>query len=691
MDSKRCSRSTSEGTQHSAHRRLRLEWLEDRRMLATFAVTNTNDAGAGSLRQAIVDANAQAGADTIEFDSVLFSSPQTINLASALPTIAEDLTVTGPGSDFAMVNAGHGSDSIPGTGDGFRLLDIDDSSPGNLLNVDISGLTLTGGDVSGAGGGIRSRENLTVTDVRIVDNATGPGNDGAVGGPGQDGGDGQRSGDGGGIFSSGGDLTIHSSTISGNSTGRGGNGGDGGDGADGLNGEVGGDGGNGESGGYGGGIFTDGGNLTITNSTISGNRSGDGGESGVGGQGGEADFGGISGRGGHGGDGGYGGHGGGIYSSVGEITITGTTISGNVTGTGNDGGAGGEGGFGALGGDGGDGGSAGSGGGIYSVEGQLAISMSTITENRAASAGFGGESGLGGAAGNAGSDGNGGGINSLGNDPTLIDNTIIAANQANGFFPDIMTGTVTLNIEYSVIGDGDGLSPNVSVGNQIGSGALPIDPLLGPLSANGGPTRTHALLPGSPALDAGDPSIVFQPSEFDQRGSPFLRVEDGDFESATAIDVGAYEAQAPPSADFDQDGDVDGTDFLTWQRGFGTTSGALLADGNSDDDEDVDHSDLAVWSTTYGQQPPPLATQQAVDLAVAMLFVEDDEPADHQHLQYDRPVSTEENTEGSDTDPLDGSASDNDESGAVSALPPDTAGSTPVEMELEDDPLTDQA
>lgn len=614
-------------------------------MLATFAVTNANDAGLGSFRQAILDANGAAGADVIEFDQVQFATAQEINLQTALPTITGDLVILGTNADLITINAGRGTDGQHGTGDGFRVIDIDDGDAGNLLNVQIEGVTLTGGDVSGAGGGIQSRENLNLTDVAIIGNATGPGADGAFGLLGQDGEDGSRGGDGGGIFSSGGDLTIVGSTITGNSTGRGGNGGDGGDGIDGPNGDNGGDGGNGESGGYGGGIFTDGGNLVIASSTISGNSTGNGGTSGRGGDGGEGGFGGISGFGGRGGDGGYGGNGGGIYSSVGELTITGSTISGNFTGFGQSGGAGGEGGFGASGGDGGDGGNGGSGGGLYSVEGRLELSMSTITDNQASGGGAGGASGLGAFAGGDGSDGFGGGINSLGNDPFLIDNSILAANRAVGGSPDLVTGAVTLNIEYSILGDGDGLAINSSISNQIGTGLSPIDPKLGPLSANGGPTETHALLRDSPALDAGDPSITFNAGEYDQRGAPFSRVEDGNLVAGRVIDIGAYESQAPPSADFNQDGDVDGSDFLAWQRGFGTTSGALLADGNSDDDEDVDASDLAVWVATYGQSTTPLQTQTAgvadaevaapaIDAALAMLYsAPHDQAADAGELQ----------------------------------------------------------
>ncbi|BBO32935.1 hypothetical protein PLANPX_2547 [Lacipirellula parvula] len=54
----------------------------------------------------------------------------------------------------------------------------------------------------------------------------------------------------------------------------------------------------------------------------------------------------------------------------------------------------------------------------------------------------------------------------------------------------------------------------------------------------------------------------------------------------------------PANADFDADGDVDGADFLRWQRGFGT--GTTLAQGNADGDSDVDADDLAIWKTQYG-------------------------------------------------------------------------------------------
>jgi len=50
--------------------------------------------------------------------------------------------------------------------------------------------------------------------------------------------------------------------------------------------------------------------------------------------------------------------------------------------------------------------------------------------------------------------------------------------------------------------------------------------MLGPLQDNGGPTFTHALLPGSPAIDAGDSKFT-PPPFYDQRGTPFVRVFNG--------------------------------------------------------------------------------------------------------------------------------------------------------------------
>ncbi|MCU0871890.1 MAG: FG-GAP-like repeat-containing protein [Pirellulaceae bacterium] len=77
-----------------AVRELRFESLEDRRLLAVFSVTNTNDSGVGSLRQAILDSNTSAGVyDTIRFN--LGTSAKSIVPLSALPTVTDPVTIDG--------------------------------------------------------------------------------------------------------------------------------------------------------------------------------------------------------------------------------------------------------------------------------------------------------------------------------------------------------------------------------------------------------------------------------------------------------------------------------------------------------------------------------------------------------------------------------------------------------------------
>ena len=96
----RCARllRTGRTTSETIRRRrsalpLSLETLEDRTVPSTFAVTTNADAGAGSLRQAILDANAHGGNNTIVFH--LSSGQNTINLQSALPTITRAVTIDG--------------------------------------------------------------------------------------------------------------------------------------------------------------------------------------------------------------------------------------------------------------------------------------------------------------------------------------------------------------------------------------------------------------------------------------------------------------------------------------------------------------------------------------------------------------------------------------------------------------------
>ena len=114
-----------------------------------------------------------------------------------------------------------------------------------------------------------------------------------------------------------------------------------------------------------------------------------------------------------------------------------------------------------------------------------------------------------------------------------ISNTILNAGASGeNIFND--GGTIT-SLGYNLSSD-DGGGYLTGPGDQINT-----DPLLGPLQNNGGPTFTHALLPGSPAIDAGDPN--FTPPPFnDQRGCPFDRVFNG------RIDIGSFETQPPRRA-----------------------------------------------------------------------------------------------------------------------------------------------
>src|SRR5262245_64675122 len=77
-----------------------LEALEDRLAPATFLVTNTDDAGAGSLRQAILDLNSSADATNLIATEAVGG---TINLATALPAINKNVDILGPGADTLTV------------------------------------------------------------------------------------------------------------------------------------------------------------------------------------------------------------------------------------------------------------------------------------------------------------------------------------------------------------------------------------------------------------------------------------------------------------------------------------------------------------------------------------------------------------------------------------------------------------
>src|SRR5262249_33390991 len=104
-------------------------------------------------------------------------------------------------------------------------------------------------------------------------------------------------------------------------------------------------------------------------------------------------------------------------------------------------------------------------------------------------------------------------------------------------------GDTILNGARTIANSGTFTSLGYNLASDNGGGVLTgpsdqinTDPMLGPLQDNGGPTFTHALLPGSPAIDAGNPSFT-PPPFFDQRGPRFRRVRHG------RIDIGSFEVQ----------------------------------------------------------------------------------------------------------------------------------------------------
>src|SRR5262245_31681103 len=86
---------------------LSVERLEDRTVPSTFTVGNLVDNGAGSLRQAILDANALPGADVIDFAPA--ARDGTITLTSGQLSITDDLTIDGPGADRLAVSGNDAS------------------------------------------------------------------------------------------------------------------------------------------------------------------------------------------------------------------------------------------------------------------------------------------------------------------------------------------------------------------------------------------------------------------------------------------------------------------------------------------------------------------------------------------------------------------------------------------------------
>ena len=405
---------------------------------ATITVNNlsgTTVAGQCTLRDALLAADTDAavqgcaagsGADTINF-----SVTGTIPLATQL-TVNSDVTISGPGA--ANLTLAPSSTN--------RALYLQ-----NAHTVSISGVTFQGNGTAIPDGAAIYNYAGALT----IQNSVFSGN--------------VSSGQGGAIYNYGGKVVIKSSTFSGNRANMG------------------------------GAIYNYRGTISIDASTLSGNQS-------------SSDGGAIA-----------------LYqdtsSPTSSLTITNSTLSGNRANGGTLGGAismhntaassitnstiSGN--------------SAGQGGAIVLYRAILVVSNSTITGNSAS--GFGGAFNL----------FQGGDAVS----PRLdLVSTIVANNTDNTGTADIARITGTVNATSSLIFNPAGNINGINVANITGQ-----NPLLGALANNGGPTLTHALLAGSPAIDKGINPLALA---FDQRGTPFAR-------SSGVTDIGAFEIQgAPPPA-----------------------------------------------------------------------------------------------------------------------------------------------
>ncbi len=448
-----------------------------------------------------------------------------ITLNGSELAIRTDMTIAGPGAQLLTVSGNNVS----------RVFNVDDNVALTNKSVTLSGLTISGGRASGSevgfGGGIRNWENLTIQNSTITGNSA------------------QL--DGGGVYSFRGTLMVQNSTVT-NSTARRGGGLSGNGTATVQDSTISGNSATQVAGGIynnrnmtvrnstisgnsaqgnGGGLFNDGLRLTVQNSTISGNL---------------AAF-----------------HGGGLYNN-GPATVIDSTISGNTASM--------------------------DGGGIY-VDAPMSVLNSTVSGNFAGGIGGGiyNDDNLtmqnvtvsGNKANNAGgglfnfttavivnstfllnhSDNdnnnnahNGGGIAPRIGSTITMHNTIVADNfRGSGTSTDDdVSNTVGASSSFNLIGTGGagGLTHGTN-GNQVGI----VDPRVTPLQNNGGPTFTHALLPGSSALNAGSNSAVpadtldfdgdlntTEPIPFDQRGLGFSRF-------ISVVDIGAIEApNLAPSA-----------------------------------------------------------------------------------------------------------------------------------------------
>ena len=453
---------------------------------ATFTVTNTNDAGAGSLRAAIMAANEGQSPDTIEFAA---SAAGTINLASTL-VVGSPMTIQGPGAETLAISGGDarpifdvGGLTDPGqpvTISGLKLVDGRTTARGGAIaNTDqiafpadlrVSSMVFDSNYAVQGGGAVYDyRGNLKVTDSTFTGNSS-PGNT-----------------LGGGLYvkgtlgDSGDNVVISGSTFSANSAGDGG-----------------------------AAHLSLDGDFLIDDTKVSGNMAGD--EGGgmvfatdpVGEVGGRIESSTFSGNTAVNGGGGFW-----LRELTDQLTVSDSTITGN---------------------------SASYGGGIanyQTYDAPLEIRNSTIAGNTAVAYG-------GGIARFAYDN-----PASPGDDDIDLSSTIVAGNSApqgadlsNQFPPNGPTPSGTVTAGFSLIGDTAG---NVTLTESpAGSILLNADPQLGPLADNGGPTQTMLPALTSPAIDAG----IANGLTTDQRGLPrTIATTFTPSAGSDGTDIGAVELQ----------------------------------------------------------------------------------------------------------------------------------------------------
>lgn len=179
------------------------------------------------------------------------------------------------------------------------------------------------------------------------------------------------------------------------------------------------------------------------------------------------------------------------------------------------------------------------GGGLFNNEGIVVVENSTLNGNLASVSGgaisnFAGTLDLR----NSTVSGNSstllvGGIETLGTQPVTIRNSTITLNQGGGL--DIQGGS-SVQVGNTIIAGNNGFNVSGTLGSGSGFNLIGGDPRLAPLANNGGTTPTHALLPDSPARNAGSNALIPNGIISDQRGLNFSRI------ISERVDIGAFEA-----------------------------------------------------------------------------------------------------------------------------------------------------